>query len=664
MLSDSKTPAVDATAIAVRLKLLSPSDAEQLRAASEKDGVPPLQAALQTGLLSAETIDIVETLLRPQDSIPGYEMLDLLGRGGMGVVYRARQMNLQRIVALKTIRVGRMADLSVVARFELEARTIAQLQHPNIVSAFDFGRHGGRLYLAMEYVEGNSAESLSERQGPLPERMVWSMLRQAAAGLAHAWSRRIVHRDVKPANLLLVEKPEGFPLPPGIPLVMLADFGLAQLSDLVETGIRLTAENVTVGSPHYMAPEQLQSSDVDFRADMYSLGVTALHLLIGSAPLVSLTLPQLVARKLTETPLADEPQFRDRVSKGTHALLRRMTARTPTDRHSSYAELIDEIDLLLASAATSGTDGANWRSMSTVIFSTDAPAAQSVTTATAPVATAITKNSISTTSEPTTRSMSYPEPALPGSVADAMSTQMPFGRASRRRWLIPAAVILAAIGLALGLWSVVGGRFGARRETGVTQALTRVQVKESGLSEYLFNGTNLLANFKPISGNWVVPKDHAVIAGTDGCLAGFLIHRGPNNQPLPLQWYRLEALVELRSAKAARVGFAIAAPDASGIASGSCWGVQLQGNRAELVRRDDVNSPWEPTHPAITIDPAKQHLISIERNPGGWFVTLGETALGSIPLAETPDAPEFHLSAEGGPAWFSDLLVTELQPAS
>lgn len=662
MLSNSKTPAsFDATAIAVRLKLLSPSDAEQLRAASEKDGVPPLQAALQTGLLSAETIDIVETLLRPQDTIPGYEMLDLLGRGGMGVVYRARQVNLQRIVALKTIRVGRMADLSVVARFELEARTIAQLQHPNIVSAFDFGRHGGRLFLAMEYVEGSSAETLSERQGPLSERMVWSMVRQAAAGLAHAWSRRIVHRDVKPANLLLVEKPEGFPLPPGIPLVMLADFGLAQLSDLIETGVRLTAENVTVGSPHYMAPEQLQSSDVDFRADIYSLGVTALHLLTGSAPLIALTLPQLVARKLTEAPLADEPQFRDRVSKGTHALLRRMTARAPSDRHTSYAELIDEIDLLLANLATSGAEGMQWRSMSTVILPTDATGSESGKTATAPAATAITKTSIPTTSEPTTRSMSYPGEKQLGFAGDGISTHVPLATPSRRRLPIFTAAIAVLMGVAIGSWAILSGSLEGR-STVNSPPLARLPVKESGLSQYLFNGTNL-ANFKAISGNWIVPKEHAVIAGTEGCLSGFLVRRGANNQPFPLEWYRLEALVELRSAKAARIGFAIEPLDAGGNSEGSAWAVQLQGDRAELVHRAYFTAPWKSMHPATSIDPAKQHLISIERNPGGWFVTLGETSLGAIPLAEVPEAPEFHLSTDGGPAWFSDLLVTELQRA-
>ena len=171
------------------------------------------------------------------------------------------------------------------SRFEQEAQTVARLIHPHIITAFDFGKHAGRLYFAMEYVEGEDAERYVKRLHPLDERQVWMLIRQAASGLAHAAESGIVHRDIKPANMLLVTPPKGFPLPPGVPMVKIADFGLAFLSAEVNDRTRLTSEQSTLGSPHYMAPEQLNAGGVvDFRADLYSLGASAFHLLAGRAP--------------------------------------------------------------------------------------------------------------------------------------------------------------------------------------------------------------------------------------------------------------------------------------------------------------------------------------------------------------------------------------------
>src|SRR5262249_28528733 len=146
------------------------------------------------------------------------------------------------------------------------------------------GRHEGRLYFAMELVEGEDVEQRVEQRGPLDEATAWGLARQAASGLAHAAGFGIVHRDVKPANLLLVEPPAGFPLPHGLPLVKIADFGLAFLAEEAETRTRLTATNATVGSPHYMPPEQLEGASVDVRADIYALGATVYHMLAGQPP--------------------------------------------------------------------------------------------------------------------------------------------------------------------------------------------------------------------------------------------------------------------------------------------------------------------------------------------------------------------------------------------
>ncbi len=135
----------------------------------------------------------------------------------MGAVYRARQLAFNRTVALKTVLVGSDANPASLQRFEQEAQTIGRLVHPHLVTAYDFTRVGGRFALAMEFLDGRDAERW--RQGRLvTERMVWSLIRQAAAGLAHAAAAGVIHRDVKPSNLLLVPPPLGFSLPPGVPL--------------------------------------------------------------------------------------------------------------------------------------------------------------------------------------------------------------------------------------------------------------------------------------------------------------------------------------------------------------------------------------------------------------------------------------------------------------
>ena len=264
----------------------------------------------------------------------------------MGVVYRARQLNLDRIVALKTILVNQADNPTMLTRFEQEAQTVAKLVHPHIVAAYDFGRHAGRLYFAMEYVEGEDAEHYSRRQYPLSERVVWNLIRQAAAGLSHAAEMGVVHRDIKPANLLLVTPPKGYPLPSGMPMVKIADFGLALLANEADERTRLTAEQTTVGSPHYMAPEQLVAGhSLDLRADIYSLGATAYHLLAGHPPFDGHSLPQIIAAKLGDERLL-LPAARDDVSSEGVALLQAMVMRDPAQRIGSYATLLARLDAL------------------------------------------------------------------------------------------------------------------------------------------------------------------------------------------------------------------------------------------------------------------------------------------------------------------------------
>jgi serine/threonine protein kinase len=324
-----------------QLGLLDESTLSELHVQATARGVEPVEIARSTGLLSAIQLDIVETMRRPTEIVPGYRIMELAGQGGMGVVYRAQQIKLDRTVAIKTLLVSEIGDAALVSRFQQEAQTVARLQHPNIVVAHDFGQHEGRLYLVMEYIDGYQAEQLIQQTGSLSEALTWGLIRQTAAGLAHAATHGVVHRDVKPANLLLLESPEGSFLPADMPMVRITDFGLAYLRSGVERGL---SSGTIVGSPHYMAPEQFQQGRVDERADIYSLGATAFHMFAGSAPFAGRTLTQIVSAKVQgEVP---ELPHTDSVSAASRDLVRQLMAASVDTRLSDYQQVIEQIDAL------------------------------------------------------------------------------------------------------------------------------------------------------------------------------------------------------------------------------------------------------------------------------------------------------------------------------
>jgi serine/threonine protein kinase/predicted RNA-binding Zn-ribbon protein involved in translation (DUF1610 family) len=276
----------------------------------------------------------------PLPRLPGYEILHKIGQGGMAAVYRARQQNLDRVVAIKTILVDHQPQ--TVARFEKEARVVAKLQHPNIVAAHDFGRHEGRLFLVMELLDGESLEAAIFRTGPYSEAVAWNLVRQVAAGLAHAGQLGVVHRDIKPANLILVDPPKGLGLPADVPLVKITDFGLALLAETGDATSRLTQSGFALGTPAYMAPEQFNDSEVDCRADIYSLGATAYYALHGLPPFAQDTFWKIMLEKST----GRHPPTAPTLSKESHSLLQEMMAIDPAGRPASYEELIERIDRL------------------------------------------------------------------------------------------------------------------------------------------------------------------------------------------------------------------------------------------------------------------------------------------------------------------------------
>jgi hypothetical protein len=294
------------------------------------DNCPPLSASLPQG-----------------PNVPGYTILGRLGEGGMGVVYRARQDALDREVAIKAIAVDSQTFPSGGARFEREARAIARLRHPNIVTAYDLTRGDQGLLLIMELLEGVTLESRLRHHGPLDERTAWGVIAQASAGLEHAARLGIIHRDIKPANLFLLDPPEGELLPQGMPLVKVTDFGLALLIDGAAPDGRLTRAGFAVGTPDYMAPEQSAGAAVDLRADLYALGATAFHMLVGEPPFRTDNLYDLMIRKTSDLD-KELRRVEGRVSAASRRLLADLLAPKPSDRLGSYKELRERIQSLVA----------------------------------------------------------------------------------------------------------------------------------------------------------------------------------------------------------------------------------------------------------------------------------------------------------------------------
>jgi serine/threonine protein kinase len=295
--------------------------------------------------------------LGPGKIIAGFEILGEINRGGMGVIYKARQQGLDRIVALKVIAPSRLASPEARRRFKQEVVTAAKLNHPNIVTVFQTDVDGPLPYLAMEYVPGIDLSKLVKAHGPLAPMDACHYLQQAAHGLQHAFEAGLVHRDIKPANLMVTPSPlDASVVKTGkLPRLKILDTGLARVvtdSD-AEPG-ELTRDGIFLGTPDYVAPEQAEDSRrADIRADIYSLGASMYFLLTGEIPFPGASVVQKLRRQLVEPPPSPRAK-REEVSPALDALVRRMMARSPVERPQTPAELIDLLDRVMRGAPIPG----------------------------------------------------------------------------------------------------------------------------------------------------------------------------------------------------------------------------------------------------------------------------------------------------------------------
>ncbi len=314
----------------------APGDAKSLaRDLIQRGWLTPYQA---NQLLNGKGHDLV---------LGSYILLERLGEGGMGQVFKARHRALGRVCALKLIRKERTGSADAVKRFQREVRSAAAPAHPNIVLAYDADEIAGTHLMVMEYIDGSTdLGKLVKKRGPLPVERACEYVRQAALGLQHAHERGMVHRDIKPANLLLTR--DGT-------LVKVLDMGLARLDQPGDDGdsSTMTQEGAIMGTPDYIAPEQaLDTHTVDIRADLYSLGCTFYFLLTGRAPFPGGTLLQKLNKHQNEQPIAVE-KLRPEVPPVVARVVRKLMAKRPDDRYQTPAELAEALTAL-GNALTAG----------------------------------------------------------------------------------------------------------------------------------------------------------------------------------------------------------------------------------------------------------------------------------------------------------------------
>jgi len=287
------------------------------------------------GYLTREQADAALAELRRGETritaLGGYELLGKLGQGGMGMVYKARQVAMDRTVALKVLRPSLSRDTTFVQRFLREARSAAKLNHPNIVQGIDAGHEAGYHYFVMEFVDGHTVAHRLRHGGPFDEPDALRIVRGVADALAHAERLGIVHRDIKPDNIMLTR--DGTP--------KLADLGLAKRTDAEGT---LTLEGSAMGTPYYMSPEQARGEKtLDTRSDIYSLGATLFHMVTGTPPFAGDTAAVIVARRLTE-PTPNPRVHKPDLSLAMQRLILKMMAKDPARRFGTASELVEAID--------------------------------------------------------------------------------------------------------------------------------------------------------------------------------------------------------------------------------------------------------------------------------------------------------------------------------
>ncbi|HBC86373.1 MAG TPA: hypothetical protein DCZ94_05395 [Lentisphaeria bacterium] len=275
----------------------------------------------------------------------GFEIIKLLGKGGMGNVYLAKQSSMQRLVALKVLLKAMVggSDKNIIEMFNKEIQLSGKLNHPNIIKAIDAGEDAQCYFMAITYVEGEDFEKMVDRGIPVPEKEAFAVALRISDALAYAWEKHgLLHKDIKPGNIMQDKKGE----------IFLMDMGIAQLN----FGRSTEREKEVLGSPFYMSPEQGQGLPLDWRTDMYSLGATLYHMIVGVPPYDAKDVRKIIEKHITD-PFPD-PSTRNpniALSKNTVSLLKKMMSKKTENRYNSWKEFDSAVKNAFFSAPKSSS---------------------------------------------------------------------------------------------------------------------------------------------------------------------------------------------------------------------------------------------------------------------------------------------------------------------
>ena len=267
-------------------------------------------------------------------SIENYRIEELLGQGGMGSVYRATDTSLDRAVALKIMNPGVATNADFLRRFKSEARVLGRLQHPNIVNVYTFRHVDSHLIIVMEYVGGGTLSDLIDQHGAIPVSQSVDLLKQSLTALDFAHSSNIIHRDIKPPNILLTEEHQ----------VKVSDFGLAKIQE-DSNATMVTRVGMTGGTLHYMPPEQTEAlSNVDHRGDLYSLGMTFYQMLAGRVPFDRNSSAFSILRAIDQQKIPAPDSFNSSIPKSLVEIVMKSIKKYPDDRYQSATEMMEAIN--------------------------------------------------------------------------------------------------------------------------------------------------------------------------------------------------------------------------------------------------------------------------------------------------------------------------------
>jgi len=287
-----------------------------------------LTATTPVGALGGDAQDITEIDMVRKELEEEYEIVDELGRGGMAIVFKAKEKQLDREVAIKVLPFSLAFDKEFVERFQREARTSANLEHPNIIPIYRVGKSGRIIYFVMKFLRGKPLSSVLGARGSLPPGEIKKILAEVGRALSYAHKKEIVHRDIKPDNIMFDEHGHA----------VVTDFGIAKAA----SGGKLTGTGMSIGTPHYMSPEQAKAQPLDGRSDLYSLGVVAYQCLTGGVPFDGEDSFSIGYKHIMEeipTPPLESPEKRQ-----LFEVIRKMMAKTPAQRFQNADELVNVLE--------------------------------------------------------------------------------------------------------------------------------------------------------------------------------------------------------------------------------------------------------------------------------------------------------------------------------